>query len=249
MLDAGVKWTHLVRIMKKFFVFASVLLLFSSLGFAQISGVYMESRSADVYTGQCFANGEVNLVGNQAVLGWQVDQGSWNGVNLDGLGVVAVVKARATLGDPYANPYPAQSVVIVDDRASAEQRQALVAFAHHQGGQLLANVVRTEAAPIEVALSQTSHGAGMMRAGRFVMLQTRSLNDHDHLCGNEVTFYPPLTPLAHSVAAVALTDRFDGTGLGVDWETHDKRSAFVGTFALNGATAANLHDDMHHGGE
>jgi hypothetical protein len=30
----------------------------------QISGEYVETRSADVYTGQCFANGEVNLVGN-----------------------------------------------------------------------------------------------------------------------------------------------------------------------------------------
>jgi hypothetical protein len=238
--------------MKKFLVFASVLLI-SAVGFAQISGVYMESRSADVYTGQCFANGEVNLVGNQAVLGWQVDNGSWNGVKLDGLGVVAVVKARATLGDPYANPYPAQAVLIVDNRASTEQQAALVAFAHHQGGRLLDHVVRTEAAPIEVALSQTSHGAGMLRAGHFAMLQTRSLNDHDHLCGNEVTFYPPLTPLAHSMPAVALTDKFDGTGLGVDWETHDKRSAFVGTFALNGARAADLHggdhEAMHHGGE
>jgi hypothetical protein len=234
--------------MKTLLVIASLLLI-SAFGFAQISGVYMESRSADVYTGQCFANGEVNLVGDQAVLGWQVDKGSWNGVKLDGLGVVAVVKARATLGDPYANPYPAKAVLIVDDRASAEQRQALAGFAHHQGGRLLEDVVRTEAAPIEVALSQTSDGAGMLRAGRFAMLQTRSLNDHDHLCGNEVTFYPPLTPLAHSMPAVALTDRFDGTGLGVDWETHDKRSAFVGTFALNGARAADMHEDMHHGGE
>src|SRR5436305_6327428 len=214
---AALKWTEQVRFMKKFFALASLLLI-SAVSFAQISGVYMESRSADVYTGQCFANGEVNLVGDQAVLGWQVDKGSWNGVQLDGLGVVAVVTARATLGDPYANPYPAKAVLIVDDRATPEQRSALVAFAHHQAGKLISEVVRTEAAPIEVALSQTSHGAGMLRAGHFAMLQTRSLNEHDHLCGNEVTFYPPLTPLAHSMPAVALTDRFDGTGPGVNWE-------------------------------
>src|SRR5690242_11372870 len=228
--------------MKKFFVL-SALLLISAVSFAQISGVYMESRSADVYTGQCFANGEVNLVGDQAVLGWQVDKGTWNGVKLDGLGVVAVVKAKATLGDPYANPYPAKSLLIVDDRATPEQRTALAAFAHHQAGRLLDNVVKTEAATIEVALSQTSHGSGMLRAGRFTMLQTRSLNDHDHLCGNEVTFYPPLTPLAHSMPAVALTDRFDGTGLGVNWETHDKRSAFVGMFNVGDKTAASTHHD------
>src|SRR5947209_16054820 len=236
--------------MRNCLIVLGVFLSLSTCLFAQqIRGDYLETRSADVYTGQCFANGEVNLVGDQAVLGWQVDKGSWNGVQLDGLGVVAVVKARATLGDPYANPYPAKAVLIVDDRATPEQRSALVAFAHHQAGKLISEVVRTEAAPIEVALSQTSHGAGMLRAGRFAMLQTRSLNEHDHLCGNEVTFYPPLTPLAHSMPAVALTDRFDGTGLGVNWETHEKRSAFVGTFALNGATAAEIHEHMQHGGE
>jgi len=33
---------------------------------ARITGDYIETRSADVYTGQCFANGEVGLVGDQA---------------------------------------------------------------------------------------------------------------------------------------------------------------------------------------
>src|SRR5436190_22420288 len=91
----------------------------------QIRGDYLETRSADVYTGQCFANGEVNLVGNQAILAWRVQSGSWNGVPLDGLSVAAAVRANATLGDPYADPYPAQSVLLVDDQASRQQRVAL----------------------------------------------------------------------------------------------------------------------------
>jgi len=75
---------------------------------AAIKGDYLEVRSADVYTGPCFANGEVGLVGDQAILAWKVTEGSWNGVTLNGLGVVAVAKASATLGDPFHNPYPAQ---------------------------------------------------------------------------------------------------------------------------------------------
>jgi hypothetical protein len=44
---------------------ATVLLFISASADAQqISGEYVETRSADVYNGQCFANGEVNLVGN-----------------------------------------------------------------------------------------------------------------------------------------------------------------------------------------
>src|ERR1051325_1755199 len=104
-----------------------------SVAAAQIRGDYVETRSADVYTGQCFANGEVNLVGNQAILAWRVQSGSWNGVALDGLSVAAAVRANATLGDPYADPYPAQSVLLVDDQADSRQQEALAAFARHMG--------------------------------------------------------------------------------------------------------------------
>src|SRR5690242_10793422 len=94
-----------------------------------IKGDYLDVRSADVYTGPCFANAEVGLEGKQAILAWRVSQGSWQGVSLDGLSVVAVVQASATLGDPYHDPYPAKSILIVDERANTEQLQALVQFA------------------------------------------------------------------------------------------------------------------------
>src|ERR1700746_1529134 len=101
----------------RFPIIVASLLCVLAIGAAsqQIQGDYVETRSADVYTGQCFANGEVNLVGNEAILGWRVDKGEWNGVSLDGLAVVAVVRAKATLGDPYADPYPAKAVLVVDD--------------------------------------------------------------------------------------------------------------------------------------
>src|ERR1700746_1708121 len=95
-----------------------------SMAAQQIRGDYLETRSADIYTGQCFANGEVNLVGNEAILAWHVQNGSGKGVPLDGLSVAAAVRAHGTLGDPYENPYPAQAVVIVDDQANPQQQLA-----------------------------------------------------------------------------------------------------------------------------
>lgn len=208
-----------------------VLVLSLCVAAQQIRGDYVETRSADVYTGQCFANGEVNLTGNQAILAWHVQSGSWDGVPLDGLSVAAAVRAKATLGDPYANPYPAQAVLMIDDQANDRQRAALQAFAQHMGGELLKHVDRVVTAPVELEVSEAHHGAALLRAGKFATVQTRSLGDKDHLCGNEETFYPPLTSLAHSMPAVAVTDQYSGPGLGVDWDLHGKRSAFVGTFA------------------
>jgi hypothetical protein len=208
-----------------------VTLLSVALSAQQIRGDYIETRSADVYTGQCFANGEVNLAGKEAILAWHVENGTWDGVALDGLTIAAAVRARATLGDPYGNPYPAEAVLLVDEQANPQQRTALVHFAQHMGGELLKNVQETLPAQMEMIVNHERHGVALLRAGQFATVQTRSLNDQDHVCGNEVTFYPPLTEVSHSMPAVAVTDAYRGPGLGESWDSHGRRSAFVGTFA------------------
>jgi hypothetical protein len=207
-----------------------VLFLATSLAETKITGDYIETRSADVYTGQCFANGEVGLSGDEAILAWHIRSGTWNGVKLDGLNVVAAVKASATLGDPYADPDPTKSVLIVDEQASPAARRALAAFARHMGGKLLDHVVEIESVPIDIEVLREHHARAYLRAGSFAMVETRGINENDHLCGNESTFYPPLTPVTHAMAAVAITDQYQGRGLGSTWTLHDKRSAFVGTF-------------------
>jgi len=218
--------------MRNCLIVLGMLLSLSTCLFAQqIRGDYLETRSADVYTGQCFANGEVNLVGNEAILAWHVQSGSWDGVPLEGLTVAAAVRANGTLGDPYEDPYPAKSVLLVDDQANPQQRAALLNFAKHMGGDLLTDVEQVVPVPMELVVNHEQHGVAMLRAGQFATVQTRSIGEKDHLCGNEVTFYPPLTQLAHSMPAVALTDSYSGPGLGVSWDLHGKRSAFVGAFA------------------
>jgi hypothetical protein len=215
-------------------VAVSLWWLISSAAFGQqIRGDYVETRSADVYTGHCVANGEMGLTGNEAILGWHVQQGSWNGVKLDGLSVVAAVRAQGTLGDPDEKPYPARSVLMVDDRANPKQQAALADFARAMGGGLLAQSERVIAAPVafEVLREGPHSHRALVRAGNFATVQTRAIGDKDHLCGNEETFYPPLTAVAHAMPAVAVTDEYQGPGLGESWTVHGKRSAFVGTFA------------------
>src|SRR6202171_275965 len=139
----------------KSILFAAAALSVASLAFAgslpstTIRGEYIEARTADVYTGPCFANSEAGLAGDLAVMGWKIEKGSWQGVNLDGLSVMGVVHASNTLGDITAAVYPVKAVLIVDERANAEQRLALKGFAQKMGGSLLADVVRVEYQPVE----------------------------------------------------------------------------------------------------
>ena len=210
-----------------------------------ISGDYLEARTADVYTGPCFANSEMDLAGKQAVMAWHVRQGAWQGVPLGGLSVVAAVRSAATLGDPFGGPLHAAALIVVDQRATPAQRDALVAFAHAMSGDLLAKVVAVESAPIEMnvgaispevlaarALHPAEHpghhhlaaglavagisGDARLKAGAWVDLATRGIGPQDHLCGNEEVFYPPLTADRSRVTAVpAVTVAYDFRGPGL----------------------------------
>lgn len=192
-----------------------------------ISGDYVEARTSDVWTGPCFANGEVNLAGQEAVLAWRVERGAWDGVELADLSVAAVVTASATLGDPHADPLPARSLILVDSAADDAQRRALESFARAAAGELLSDVVTVEAAPISFAVDGE---AARVAAGDVVELKTRALTHHDSHCGNEYLYYPPLTD-SQARPAATVVHRFRGDALGRSWSSPHKRSAFVGTFA------------------
>src|SRR5579885_1945235 len=132
-----------------------------------VTGNYIEARTADVYTGPCFANGEIEMAGKEAVFGWKINKGSWQGVDIAGLSVVGVVRSEHTLGNAYEAANPAKAVLIVDSRANAEQRLALQNFAQHQAGDLLAHIVKVDYAPIELTIENNNihGGAARLTAG------------------------------------------------------------------------------------
>jgi hypothetical protein len=193
----------------------------------------MEARSADTYTGPCFANGEVDINGKEAVFGWKINNGSWKGVNLEGLGVVGVVRTAHTLGDLVNPVNPATAVLIVDSRANPAQREALVAFARSQAPDLLNNIVKVTAAPVDLVVEGSIHGgAARLTAGSLAEVRTRGLTEADHHCGNEDIFYPPLAKLDHVMPAFALEHSYQGDALNSRWSIRFRRSSFVGTFQV-----------------
>ena len=194
---------------------------------ATITGDYLESRSAEVVVGHCLANAESGLAGREAILAWTVRAGAWNGESLAGLSVVAVVQSPETIGDIVSEPVPARAVLVVDERASPPQRDALVGLAQSMAPSLLADVVGIESAPIEVAA-----GAGLrsVRAGDLAAVEVRERRHADGLCGNEGVFYPPLIALDHAHPTYTLVHEWRGAGLEGTWKSPEKSSSFTGTF-------------------
>jgi Protein of unknown function (DUF1326) len=210
---------------------------------ADIQGDYVEARNADVFTGPCFSNSEIFIYGKQAVMAWKVNQGTWKGVDLAGLCVAAAVQGNSTFSED--NPEKARSVLIVDSRASEEQRKALIDVAKTLGGARVGNPTTVMVTRMQLNLenphsdsegSQAAHHmpptprASFWAAG-IAQIVTRPLDERDHFCGNEEVAYPPLSKSVQANPAYTLGHQFKGDGLQVHWDDPNCRSSFVGHFA------------------
>jgi|SRR5262245_31075314 Protein of unknown function (DUF1326) len=196
-----------------------------------LRGHYVEARNCDVWTGPCFANADFNLTGKNAVMAWRVDQGRFNNVDLQGLSVAAVIVAQNTLGLEQSGP--AKALLIVDKRANASQREALVQLAKQQGGKLLANVVGVQSACVDLSACECKSDACYELIAGAASIKTRCLDaNHDKACGNETAFYPPLANGVNARPAGVVEHVFRGTGLGQIWSDFERRGAYVGTFEV-----------------
>jgi hypothetical protein len=194
----------------------------------EISGQYIEGRTCNVWIGACFANAEMNLTGKHAVIGWKIDKGQ----GLDGLSVVAVIEASDTLGLEQSGP--AKAVLVVDKKASASQRGALVALARKLGGKLTENVIAVETAPISLAITECKGGGCATLDAGVAKLETRCFHEAtDSLCGHEDNYYPPLTEGVKVKSAMLTENRFVGKGFDKTWSDRECRGAYVGSFSAS----------------
>jgi hypothetical protein len=218
--------------MRHLFIAAlAVALLAGSSSAAGLTGKYIEARTCDVWTGPCYANAETNLAGKNAVIAWMVDKGSFDGVKLDGLGVVAIIAARDTLGIKQSGK--GKAVLIVDSRATRSQKEALVKLAKKQGGDLVGNVLAVESDKVSFDICECNEGGCARLSAGKAKIETRCLNaEHDKVCGNESAYYEPLTSGVKVQPALATEHSYQGKGIGATWNDGGRRGAYLGTFEL-----------------
>jgi hypothetical protein len=199
---------------------------------APIEGHYLEARTCQVYTGPCFANGEMGMAGKDAVMAWSIQHGVQDGIDLSGLHVALVVRASNTLGHQgFANAPTIRSVIVVDAAADSRQREALVRFVHSQAAAATVDVAAIETAPIQMQLDVVEL-TGRLQVGQLVTLSTRKARPGDCICSNESAFYPPLTKLAGFVPGVTIEGEVKARELGTRWSIPDTRTAYLGTFSV-----------------
>ena len=192
-----------------------------------IVGDYVEARTAEVFVGACQLGNEGEAAGHQAVMAWRVSQGSYHGIPLDGLSIVAALSANTNLGWwelGGRKPAVVKAAVMVDERANPAQRLALLGMANVLSNGLVSDVVEVKAVPI--AFSRNADRVDVAAGDAALSVSTTLV--HDPSCGAQQWF----TPLARTEAelGVTRTQGYWGSALGAKWNQVDRRSSFFGTF-------------------
>jgi hypothetical protein len=223
--------SQFIKMAGVFVLLALVLSPLAAWGASSIRGHYLEARTCQVYTGPCFANSEVGLTGKDAVMAWSVSQGQHRGVDLAGLSVVVVVRAAETLAfDGLEDAGALRSMIVVDQKATAKQREALIDFAKEKAGKAGQAVVAVHYAPITMQLDEVEL-RGHLQAGTCVQLATRKAQPGDCICRNETAYYPPLARVEYFAPGVTVQGDVSAQGLGTRWSIPETRSAYMATFA------------------
>ena len=217
--------------MKRFMLVSAIIALAGAplvAGGRNVSGSYVEARTAEVFTGGCIMGSEAETMGREAVLAWKVDRGSFNGISLDGLSVVAAVAGDRNLGIQEVGGEKAvtRSTLFVDERANPAQRLALVAMASDLSKGTLGTIVNVAPAPIAFAEGdaevQVSTGP--------VKLEVSKHAPHEETCG-AMQWFHPLAAVDDAEIGLTAQHSFTGSGLGSKWSDPNRRSSFFGTFS------------------
>ena len=216
---------------KGLFLLAAMLVAVSALVFSSraesvsLRGDYVEVRTASVFAGACHYNGEVVTTGRYALMAWNVTSGKWQGVDLSGVRVLAIVSADANLGEANA---ARQSEIIIDSSASRTQALAVTNALKEKYAASLGNIVEVRTAPITFERSGRTYAVVTNEAAINVEAMP---ND---LCCKmpNLVWYTPLVGLENRKVGYTSKALYSGKVVGEPWSRSGENSAFYGTFSL-----------------
>lgn len=212
-------------------LFVAVPMVLSASGTAtSVTGDYVEARTAEVFAGGCIVGSEGETSGREAILAWRVARGQVKGVSIDGLSIVAVVSSNVNLGTHELGgvaPTKIRTAIRVDERASAAQRDALVAMARTLAPGMVTDVVDLKAVPI--SFTRDAHHVAVTAGEASMNVATKM--DHAPTCG-ALQWFSPLAKVTQPALGHTLSEAWSGVSLGTQWSLGDKRASFYGGFEL-----------------
>jgi hypothetical protein len=212
-------------ILAAMFVAVSALVFSSRAESVTLRGDYVEVRTASVFAGACHYNGEVVTTGRDALMAWNVTSGKWQGVDLTGVHVLAIVSSAANLAEANA---ARQSEIIIDSSASRTQALAITNALKEKYAASLGKIVEVRTAPITFERNGRTYAVVTNEAAINVEAMP---ND---LCCKmpNLVWYTPLVGLENRKVGYTSKALYSGKVVGEPWSHSGENSAFYGTFSL-----------------
>jgi hypothetical protein len=191
-----------------------------------LRGDYVETRTASVFAGACHYNGELTTTGRDALMAWNVVSGSWRGVDLAGVRVVAIVSGERNLAE---NGSDRRSEIIIDREASHAQAAAMLDALKTKHAVSLGRIVSVSSAPVK-----------FQHEGKAYYVSTTDLASmsieampNDLCCKMpNLVWYAPLATLENRKVGYTKKAIYTGGAVGEPWERSDENSAFYGSFSF-----------------
>jgi hypothetical protein len=191
---------------------------------AEISGRYVEARTASVFAGACHYNGELVTRGRDAVLAFRVDAGEASGQALSGLAALAVLSAPENLAEPST---ARRSFLVIDEAATDAQAAALADVLRSRYAAVLGDVVAVKRAPVRF----TENGGRIeVSAGPYAALSVTPMPDRACCKMPHLVWYEPLVPLAERRVGYTTRAESSGGDRFSPWSDAGENTAFVGSF-------------------
>ena len=189
-----------------------------------VRGDYVEVRTASVFAGACHYNGEVVTTGREAMMAWNVTSGKWQGVDLTGVRVMAIVSSDANLGEKNA----ARKSEVVIDSPSRSQSLAVLNAIKEKYAASLGDIVKVRNAPIKFVREGKTYAVAADDAKIAVEAMP---ND---LCCKmpNLVWYTPLVGLENRKVGYTTNAVYSGNTVGEQWSRAGENSAFYGSFSF-----------------
>ncbi len=192
----------------------------------KVTGDYVESRTASVFAGACHYNGELVTTGRDAVMAWNITDGSWNGTDLKGLRAMAAVSCQSNLGDEKAMRI---SEVLVDSSASSAQLTAFVDMLRSQSAAQIGQIVTVNRGA--VSFSHVDGNYEVKSAG-FAEMSVQAMPNDDCCKQPSLVWYSPLFRLEHRKVGFTSNAEYTAARIGDQWQQGGDNSAFYGSFSF-----------------
>ncbi len=189
---------------------------------SEVTGTFVEARSASVFAGACHYNGEYTTQGREQVLAWRLTGGREGGVDLAGVEAVAVVRADRNLAESDAQR---SSLVYLDEHLSPEQRSAALEWLEREHGASLGEVRQVKTGQVSVDCDGERYAVDALG---LVRLEGEAMPDRACCAMPSKVWYQPAERLEKRLVGHSQVFEVRDPDFGPAFTRRDQNDAFVG---------------------